>query len=35
VAARAIEDESHFVDFKQSSTWFAKKHVFIDHTQGV
>lgn len=32
--ARAIEDESHFIDFQRSSMWLAKEHVFIDHTQG-
>lgn len=32
--ARAIEDESTFIDFKRSSMWLAKEHVFIDHTQG-
>jgi hypothetical protein len=32
--ARAIEDERTFIDFKRSSRWFAKEHVFIDHMQG-
>ena len=28
---RAIEDESKFIDFKRSSMWYAKEHVFVDH----
>jgi hypothetical protein len=32
--ARAIADERQFIDFKRSSIWLAKEHVFIDHTQG-
>ncbi|MEM7467422.1 MAG: EthD domain-containing protein [Pseudomonadota bacterium] len=26
----AIEDETHFIDFKQSAMWIGKEHVFID-----
>jgi uncharacterized protein (TIGR02118 family) len=29
--ARAIEDESNFIDFQRSSMWLAKEHVFVDH----
>ncbi len=29
--ARAIEDESKFIDFKRSCIWLAKEHVFVDH----
>jgi len=29
--ARAIEDESKFIDFARSSMWLAKEHVFVDH----
>ena len=29
--ARAIEDESKFIDFKRSCMWLAKEHVFVDH----
>jgi uncharacterized protein (TIGR02118 family) len=32
--ARAIADESKFIDFSRSCMWLAKEHVFIDHTQG-
>ncbi len=28
---RAIEDESKFIDFKRSTMWLAKEHVFVDH----
>ena len=28
--ARAIEDESKFIDFKRSCMWIGKEHVFID-----
>ncbi len=28
--ARAIEDESKFIDFKRSGMWIGKEHVFID-----
>ncbi len=28
--ARAIEDESKFIDFKRSCMWLGKEHVFID-----
>ena len=28
--ARAIEDESKFIDFSRSSMWFSKEHVFVD-----
>lgn len=27
----AIEDESTFIDFKRSTMWLAKEHVFVDH----
>jgi len=26
----AVEDESHFIDFKRSAMWIGKEHVFID-----
>ena len=26
----AVEDESHFIDFKRSAMWIAKERVFID-----
>ena len=29
-SARAIADESKFIDWSRSSIWFAKEHVFID-----
>ncbi|HTL00399.1 MAG TPA: EthD domain-containing protein [Pseudomonadales bacterium] len=29
-SARAIEDESKFIDFKRSCMWIGKEHVFID-----
>ena len=29
--ARAIEDESKFIDFARSCMWLAKEHVFVDH----
>jgi len=28
---RAIEDESKFIDFRRSTMWLAKEHVFVDH----
>ena len=28
---RAVEDESNFIDFKRSTMWLAKEHVFVDH----
>jgi len=28
---RAIDDEAKFIDFKRSSMWLAKEHVFVDH----
>ena len=28
---RAVADESHFIDFKRSTMWLAKEHVFVDH----
>ena len=28
---RAIEDEAKFIDFKRSTMWLAKEHVFVDH----
>ena len=28
---RAVADEAHFIDFKRSSMWLAKEHVFVDH----
>lgn len=27
----AVEDESHFIDFKRSAMWIGKEHVFVDH----
>lgn len=32
--SRAIEDERKFIDFERSTIFYAKEHVFIDHTQG-
>jgi uncharacterized protein (TIGR02118 family) len=32
--ARAVADETRFIDFSRSCMWLAKEHVFIDHTQG-
>lgn len=29
--ARAIEDESKFIDFARSTMWLAKEHVLVDH----
>ncbi len=29
--ARAVADESTFIDFSRSSMWLAKEHVFVDH----
>ncbi|MFK7913655.1 MAG: EthD domain-containing protein [Pseudomonadales bacterium] len=29
--ARAITDESTFIDFPRSAIWLAKEHVFVDH----
>ena len=29
-AARAVEDERRFIDFKRSTLWLAKEHVFVD-----
>ncbi len=29
--ARAIEDESTFIDFARSAMWLAKEHQFVDH----
>lgn len=29
--ARAIADESTFIDFARSTMWLAKEHVFVDH----
>ena len=28
---RAVADEAHFIDFKRSTMWLAKEHVFVDH----
>ena len=28
---RAVEDESKFIDFRRSSIWTGKEHVFVDH----
>ncbi len=28
---RAVEDEGKFIDFKRSTMWLAKEHVFVDH----
>jgi uncharacterized protein (TIGR02118 family) len=29
---RAVEDESRFIDFKRSTLWIGKEHVFIDRS---
>ncbi|MGI9328649.1 MAG: EthD domain-containing protein [Pseudomonadales bacterium] len=29
--ARAVADESTFIDFPRSCMWLAKEHVFVDH----
>ena len=28
---RAVADEGHFIDFKRSTMWLAKEHVFVNH----
>ena len=30
-AQRAVTDEAGFIDFKRSTMWLAKEHVFVDH----